>query len=98
MILAVLPEFAFLLFSEYRVNVIIQVFLKEEIAMENLESNTVTMTVSEIAQVLRIGRNTAYQFVRLAYEDTENYFQVVKIGQQYRAITSSFFDWLKAKR
>jgi hypothetical protein len=66
--------------------------------MENLESNTVTMTVSEIAQVLRIGRNTAYQFVRLAYEDTENYFQVVKIGQQYRAITSSFFDWLKAKR
>jgi len=65
--------------------------------MENLESNTVTMTVSEIAQVLRIGRNTAYQFVRLAYEDTENYFQVVKIGQQYRAITSSFFDWLKAK-
>ena len=66
--------------------------------MENLESNTVTMTVSEIAQVLRIGRNTAYQFVRLAYEDTENYFQVVKIGQQYRAITSSFFDWLNAKR
>jgi len=66
--------------------------------MENLESNTVTMTVSEIAQVLRIGRNAAYQFVRLAYEDTENYFQVVKIGQQYRAITSSFFDWLKAKR
>lgn len=66
--------------------------------MENLESNTVTMTVSEIAQVLRIGRNTAYQFVRLAYEDTEDYFQVVKIGQQYRAITSSFFDWLKAKR
>jgi len=56
------------------------------------------MTVSEIAQVLRIGRNTAYQFVRLAYEDTENYFQVVKIGQQYRAITSSFFDWLNAKR
>lgn len=41
--------------------------------MENLESNTVTMTVSEIAQVLRIGRNTAYQFVRLAYEDTETY-------------------------
>jgi len=66
--------------------------------MENLEPNTVTMTVSEIAQVLRIGRNTAYQFVRLAYEDTGNYFQVVKIGQQYRAITSSFFDWLKAKR
>jgi len=65
----------------------------------NCESNTVTMTVSEIAQVLRVGRNNAYQLVRLAYADTEEiYFQVVKIGQQYRAVTSSFFDWLRQSK
>lgn len=33
---------------------------------DHLEANPVTMTVSEIAQGLRIGRNNAYQLVRLA--------------------------------
>ena len=98
MILVVLPEFAFLLFSEYRVNVIIQIFLKGENYNGKPRIKHRNNDCVQIAQVLRIGRNTAYQFVRLAYEDTENYFQVVKIGQQYRAITSSFFDWLNAKR
>lgn len=64
----------------------------------NLETNNVTMTVSEIAQALRIGRNNAYKLAQLAYEDTENnYFDIKKIGQQYRAVTVSFYAWLTKK-
>lgn len=66
---------------------------------KDFESNTVTMTVSEIAQVMRIGRNNAYLLVRQAYEDTDNkLFEIKKIGQQYRVVTSSFFDWLRSKK
>jgi hypothetical protein len=63
----------------------------------NYESK-VTMTVSEIAQVLRGGRSSAYLLVRQAYEDMDNFFDTKKIGKQYRAITSSFFDWLKSEK
>jgi hypothetical protein len=70
--------------------------------MENnysLETDSVTMTVSEIAQILRIGRSRAYLLVRQAYEDTDNeLFETKKIGQQYRVVTSSFFDWLQSKK
>jgi hypothetical protein len=65
----------------------------------NFETNSVTMTVSEIAQTLRIGRSSAYMLVRQVYEDTDNeLFEIKKIGQQYRVVTSSFFDWLRSKK
>jgi hypothetical protein len=32
--------------------------------------------------------------MRQAYEDADKeLFEIKKIGQQYRAVTSSFFDW-----
>lgn len=44
-----------------------------------------TMTVEEVRTELRIGRNSAYELIKRAYEDRdENYFTVHEIGQQYR--------------
>jgi hypothetical protein len=52
-----------------------------------------TLAVAEIA--LRVGQNNAYAVVKAAYDnDGEGYFNVIKIGQQYRTITDSFKDWL----
>ena len=47
-----------------------------------------TYTVSEIAEILGIGRTSAYNLVK------ENHFKVVKIGASIRISKKSFDDWL----
>ena len=47
-----------------------------------------TYTVAEIADMLGIGRTSAYNLVK------ENHFKVVKIGASIRISKKSFDDWL----
>ena len=56
-------------------------------AQKTLE-NKKTYTVMEIAEMLGIGRTSAYNFVK------ENHFKVVKIGASIRVSKKSFDDWL----
>ncbi len=48
-----------------------------------------TYTVMEVANMLGIGRTSAYNFVK------ENHFKVVKIGTSIRISKKSFDDWLE---
>ena len=50
--------------------------------------NKKTYTVAEIAEMLNIGRTSAYNLVK------ENHFKVVKIGASIRVSKKSFDDWL----
>ena len=50
--------------------------------------NKKTYTVAEIAEMLNIGRTSAYNLVK------ENHFKVVKIGASIRISKKSFDDWL----
>ena len=50
--------------------------------------NKKTYTVAEIANMLGIGRTSAYNLVK------ENHFKVVKIGASIRISKKSFDDWL----
>ena len=56
-------------------------------AQKTLE-NKKTYTVMEIAEILGIGRTSAYNLVK------ENHFKVVKIGASIRVSKKSFDDWL----
>lgn len=47
-----------------------------------------TYTVMEIAEMLGIGRTSAYNLVK------ENHFKVVRIGAAIRVSKKSFDDWL----
>jgi excisionase family DNA binding protein len=47
-----------------------------------------TYTVPEIAELLGIGRTSAYNFVK------EKHFKVVKIGNSIRISKKSFDEWL----
>ena len=57
----------------------------------NTQINTVkkkTYTVMEIADILSIGKSSAYKLVK------ENHFKVVKIGASIRISQESFNKWL----
>lgn len=47
-----------------------------------------TYTVEEIAQILHIGRSTAYNLVK------EGHFKIVRIGNSIRISKKSFDEWL----
>ena len=47
-----------------------------------------TYTVDEIAQMLNIGRTTAYTLVK------EGHFKIVRIGSAIRISKQSFDEWL----
>ena len=47
-----------------------------------------TYTVEEIAQILRIGRTSAYLLVK------EGHFKIVRIGNAIRISKRSFDEWL----
>lgn len=48
------------------------------------------LTVQEIREILRLGRNKTYEF--LSGEDCP--FPVIRLGRQLRIPTSQFFEWL----
>lgn len=50
------------------------------------------LTVREIGEILRIGRNNAYSLVQRA--ERENLFPVLRLGQQYRVPAQSFQQWM----
>lgn len=58
--------------------------VKEKTMLDNKK----TYTVSEIANMLSIGKTSAYNLVK------ENHFKVVKIGASIRISKKSFDDWL----
>ncbi len=51
-----------------------------------------TLTVNEVAEILRIGRNNAYALIQRA--EREKDFPVLRLGQQYRLPTTRFFAWM----
>ena len=55
---------------------------------QKTQDNKKTYTVAEIANMLNIGRTSAYNLVK------ENHFKVVKIGASIRISKKSFDDWL----
>lgn len=55
---------------------------------QKTQENKMTYTVMEIAEMLGIGRSSAYNLVK------ENHFKVVKIGASIRVSKKSFDDWL----
>ena len=55
---------------------------------QKAQDNKKTYTVAEIADMLGIGRTSAYNLVK------ENHFKVVKIGVSIRISKKSFDDWL----
>ena len=55
---------------------------------QKAQDNKKTYTVAEIADMLGIGRTSAYNLVK------ENHFKVVKIGASIRISKKSFDDWL----
>ncbi len=55
---------------------------------QRTQDNKKTYTVAEIAEILNIGRTSAYNLVK------ENHFKVVKIGASIRISKKSFDDWL----
>lgn len=55
---------------------------------QKTQENKMTYTVIEIAEMLGIGRTSAYNLVK------ENHFKVVKIGASIRVSKKSFDDWL----
>lgn len=55
---------------------------------QKVQANKKTYTVAEIADMLGIGRTSAYNLVK------ENHFKVVKIGASIRVSKQSFDDWL----
>lgn len=46
-------------------------------------------TVGEIAQILNIGKNAAYNLIKT------NQFKYIRIGRSIRIVGKSFEDWLK---
>lgn len=57
--------------------------------MKDICSEKLTYTVAEIAQILNIGKNSAYKLV------SENKFKSVRIGKIVRISRQSFDDWLE---
>lgn len=55
---------------------------------QKTQENKMTYTVMEIAEMLGIGKSSAYNLVK------ENHFKVVKIGASIRVSKKSFDDWL----
>lgn len=52
------------------------------------ENQKRTYTVDEIQDILNIGRNSAYELVKM------DYFKVIKIGRTIRISKKSFDEWL----
>lgn len=57
--------------------------------MKDICSEKQTYTVAEIAQILNIGKNSAYKLV------SESKFKSVRIGKIVRISRQSFDDWLE---
>lgn len=55
---------------------------------QKMQDTKMTYTVMEIAEMLGIGRTSAYHLVK------ENHFKVVKIGAAIRVSKKSFDNWL----
>ena len=51
-------------------------------------------SISEIKDILGISRTKAYEYVKKVYEKKEP-FRVIKIGDNYRIVRSSFEKWLE---
>ncbi len=56
---------------------------------EELRAKTV-LTVDEVQQVLRLGRNKAYEFLK----SEECPVPIVRVGHQIRIPSRQFFQWL----
>lgn len=55
-------------------------------------SDVGTLTVSEIAMILRIGKASAYKLVK------EPGFPSIKIGKKIRVLKSQFWQWLANRK
>lgn len=59
-----------------------------ELRFSSRDTLPLFLTPAELANVLGISRNTAYELVHRAD------FPVISVGKQYRISTEQFFKWL----
>lgn len=50
-------------------------------------------SISDIKEILGISRTKAYEFVRKVYDEKKP-FRVIRVGDNYRIVKSSFDSWL----
>lgn len=82
-------ESAFVCYSIYKTRERFLIFGRRKNYVKSKgQDNKKTYTVAEIADMLGIGRTSAYNLVK------ENHFKVVKIGASIRISKKSFDDWL----
>lgn len=55
---------------------------------------TEILSVEDIQEVLQVGKNSAYDLVKKAYEN-KSPFPVIKIGRLYRVPKQKFMDWIR---
>lgn len=63
--------------------------MSNQLSYRDVQDLPLVMTPEDIAKVLQISRNTAYEVVHR--ED----FPVFKIGKQYRVSRENFIEWTK---
>lgn len=57
--------------------------------MDSNFRNKSVLTVADIQDILRLGRNTAYEFI-----SNDCPFPIIRIGHQIRIPAAQFFEWL----
>lgn len=62
---------------------------------KNETGEKIVYEVKDIQNLLGIGRNTAYEFIRQAYKE-KGPFRVIKIGDGYRIPKESFDRWINS--
>lgn len=62
---------------------------------KNETGEKIVYEVKDIQNLLGIGRNTAYEFIRQAYKENGS-FRVIKIGDSYRIPKESFDRWINS--
>ncbi|WP_330652054.1 helix-turn-helix domain-containing protein [[Clostridium] symbiosum] len=62
---------------------------------KNETGEKIVYEVKDIQNLLGIGRNTAYEFIRQAYKENGP-FRVIKIGDSYRIPKESFDRWINS--
>lgn len=60
---------------------------------EKKEIETIVYDLTDIQERLKIGRTTAYDFIRKVYKE-KTPFPVLKVGRMYRIPKAGFENWI----
>lgn len=62
--------------------------------MKSTKKETMVYDVSEVQELLGLGRTTVYVFIREVYENQKP-FRVIKIGSNYKIPKDPFDNWIQ---